>query len=385
MSTLELARKTYAALLAQRDGHAAPAVERPTATAPGYAVNTVNAVIPTGAPADKDEAQRRPRRARKQERGPETAPRANAVNAVNAESPLSAVRYSLVRDAAGLPAVIRAVAGADLTGLDTETTGLDPRRDRVRLLQLAPGTGGPVFIIDLFAIGPAALAPLWRALEGRPVVGHNLAFDLSFLVRLGFTSGPVADTMLMSLLLDGPRRPKGYHSLEQLAQRELGWALDKEEQASDWSRPELSPGQLAYAARDAAVLLPLHAVLTEKIEAAGLVGAAEIEARALPALVWLSTSGTPFDLPAWEALASEAAPRAERLLRELDAAAPPRPAFVGPPTKKQARFVGPPEPPAPWNWGSDQQVKEVFSLLGICLPNTEAETLAPNGGYACSR
>jgi tetratricopeptide (TPR) repeat protein len=45
------------------------------------------------------------------------------------------------------------------------------------------------------------------------VVGHNLQFDLQFLARLGFTLGRVLGTLLLSQLIDGPRKGRGYHSL----------------------------------------------------------------------------------------------------------------------------------------------------------------------------
>src|SRR5262249_42724389 len=45
--------------------------------------------------------------------------------------------YCLVREATDLPIVLQALDESEVVGLDTETTGLSPRRDRVRLLQLA--------------------------------------------------------------------------------------------------------------------------------------------------------------------------------------------------------------------------------------------------------
>jgi ribonuclease D len=154
----------------------------------------------------------------------------------------STAPYVLVQDHAGLPAVTSALAGAELVALDVETaraadadpddprdkSALDPRRARPRLLQLAPGDGRPVFLLDLFALPREALAPLWEALNGKPLVIHNALFDLSMLGALDFTpSGPVTCTLLLSQLLDGPRQKKGFHSLAELSTRELGEALDK--------------------------------------------------------------------------------------------------------------------------------------------------------------
>ena len=52
----------------------------------------------------------------------------------------------------------------------------------------------------------------------------------------------------------------GFHSLAALAHRELGIVLDKTHQTADWRGP-LTPDLVAYAAADAAVLVPLHAAL----------------------------------------------------------------------------------------------------------------------------
>ncbi len=72
----------------------------------------------------------------------------------------------LVASDAGLAAAAEGVrAWSGPVGVDTETTGLDPARDRVRLVQIA--AGDETFVIDLFAFSePAtALAPLFAALS----------------------------------------------------------------------------------------------------------------------------------------------------------------------------------------------------------------------------
>jgi DNA polymerase-1 len=266
--------------------------------------------------------------------------------------------YSIITDTAGLRAVVEAVAASRMVGFDTETTGLDPRADRVRLLQLAPDASPAPFVIDLFAIARAALEPLWVALAAKRTVVHNAAFDLGFLAKLGFVPGTVLDTLLMSRLVYGTRHPRGFHGLQECAARELGRPLDKAEQASDWSG-ELTVEQLSYAAADAAVLLPLYDALRTKIEDTGLTKVAAIERRCVPALAWLAGAGFAIDRPAWEALTVEAGAEAERQAAEQDALAPPRPG----------------DDPR-WNWNSPKQIVEAFALVGVTLEKTGEAVLA---------
>jgi DNA polymerase-1 len=274
----------------------------------------------------------------------------------------AAATFRPVTDAAGLDVVLAALGDAEIVALDLETTGLDPRRDRIRLLDLAVPTidgGAFAYLVDVFAVDPR---PLFGVLAEKTILAHNAAYDVGMLTAVGFAPGKVACTMLLSLLLDGPRKPKGYHSLEQMAARELGLTLDKSHQADDWSVPELTAEQLAYAALDAAVLLPLHAKLMGKVKAAGMTQAADVEMRCLPAVVWLANSGVPFDRPAWDGLAAEAGREADVLLGRLNEAAPPRPETV-PGVKAKLK-------PGPWNWGSGPQVAAVFQTLGVRLPLT---------------
>ncbi len=88
-------------------------------------------------------------------------------------------------------------------------------------------------------------------------MGHNLKFDLRFLMAAGLpipAADRLFDTMLASQLLHAGTTAS--HSLATVAERELGRTLDKAPQASDWSG-ELTAQQLTYAALDAAILLPL--------------------------------------------------------------------------------------------------------------------------------
>jgi DNA polymerase-1 len=286
--------------------------------------------------------------------------------------PFAPPDYTPVTDAAGLPAVIRAIGGSTAVGLDCETTGLSAQADRVRLLSLA--TGDPeeqrVYVIDCFAVDPA---PLWPALAAVPVVGHNIAFDLRFLARLGFTARAAADTMLLSQVLHARAGRQGgkplKRTLQACCERELGVPLAKGQQRSDWSG-ELTSDQLAYAATDAAVVRPLMRALVPPLAEAGLERTAQLESRALPAVAWLGGAGVAFDQPAWDALAAVAAADAARLWAELDGLWAELDGLA-PPHFTQASVS-----PTKRNWNSVAQVKAVLAALGFEVPNTEAETLA---------
>jgi P4 family phage/plasmid primase-like protien len=233
--------------------------------------------------------------------------------------------YDLLTTDAQLAATLPDLLAADILGLDVETTGLNPRADRLNLVQLA--TRERVVLIDAATVD---LTPLSSVLAGSAVlVGHNLSFDLGFLQAAGLPipdGDRLFDTMLASQVLDGGAHPigatvpdpsggtsragqpakLGYHTLAALAQRTLGVVVPKEQQGSDWDGP-LTDEQLAYAARDAAVLLPFRDALEEALAAEELRGVAALEFSTLPAVVWLETSGVPLDVAAWTTLRDEAA------------------------------------------------------------------------------
>jgi DNA polymerase-1 len=257
---------------------------------------------------------------------------------------------------AGLPAVVSAVKAANGTvGLDIETTGLDPRIGRVRLLQIATPT--TAYVIDLFAVGGiGALTDLFTALTTVEVLGHTLQFELHHLKMLGFEPGRLYDTQLASQVLHagrvGPKNTRLSHKLKDVVKRELGRDIDKTEQTSDWAG-DLTAEQIQYAALDAAILLPLAANLKEKLAAAKLTTTAELEMRALQAIA--SLAGVPVDRAAWAAQTTNAAAERDRLsaeLNEIDKSVPPR------------------------NWNSPAQVTAALKAVGIKVKSTADDTLA---------
>ena len=132
-----------------------------------------------------------------------------------------------------------------MLGVDTETTGLDPLTDRLRLLQLA--TADRVIVVDLAAIPVQMLAALFA--QERDWLVHNGLFDIRFVTAAGLRwSGRLFDTMLASQLLGAgtPEGNLGQSGLGAVAQRYLGLQLPKELQLSRWEGP-LTTTQLEYA------------------------------------------------------------------------------------------------------------------------------------------
>lgn len=139
--------------------------------------------------------------------------------------------------------------------VDTETMGLDPRRDRLCLVQLSSGDG----VAHLVQIAPGGgPSPNLKALlEDAGVVKlfHFARFDVAALYQgIGATVAPVRCTKIASKLV---RTYTDRHGLKDLCRDLLGVDISKQQQTSDWGAPELTTEQCAYAASD---VLHLHAL-----------------------------------------------------------------------------------------------------------------------------
>ncbi len=139
--------------------------------------------------------------------------------------------------------------------IDTETMGLDPRRDRLCVVQLSPGDGSA----DVVQIpAGAAGAPNLKRLLADPAVlkiFHFARFDLGILAKtFGVMPAPVYCTKIASRLA---RTYTDKHGLKDLVRELTGTDLSKQQQLSDWGGEQLSDAQVAYAASD---VLHLHAL-----------------------------------------------------------------------------------------------------------------------------
>ncbi len=153
-----------------------------------------------------------------------------------------------------------------IVAIDTETMGLDPRRDRLCLVQLSAGDGKAhlVQIIPEALGGKGANCPNLKALLADPHVVklfHFARFDIAALYHgLGVVTAPVICTKIASKLV---RTYTDRHGLKDLCRDLAGVEISKQQQTSDWGALDLTPEQLTYAASD---VLYLHAIWA-KLEA----------------------------------------------------------------------------------------------------------------------
>ncbi|WP_376876240.1 ribonuclease D [Albirhodobacter sp. R86504] len=148
--------------------------------------------------------------------------------------------------------------GLDLgacVAVDTETMGLDPRRDRLCLVQLSAGDGDAHLV--QIAKGQTS-APNLAALMSNPDViklFHFARFDIASIFNgLGVVAQPVFCTKIASKMV---RSYTDRHGLRNLVQECAGTDISKQQQSSDWGAPDLTKAQLDYAASD---VLHLHAI-----------------------------------------------------------------------------------------------------------------------------
>jgi DNA polymerase I len=273
--------------------------------------------------------------------------------------------YQLVTTAEELRHAVDELFHKHAVGLDTETTELDPYLGRLRLIQLASPDG--VYIVDLNRFADADLKsgaemePLRRLLTApRPIkIAHNAKFDAKFIKHnLGVDIVGIFDTLLASQIVSAGGL-EDRHGLNAIAERYLNEGVDKSERLSNWEF-DLSESQLQYAARDAAVLLPLRDKLIERIRSLDLIRCAQLEFECVMPVVDIELTGFFMNKERWlEQLAIVETRRGE-LANELQE-------MLGEGVA-QASLFGPPR--ANINLDSQQQVTDALNRLGIPLPDS---------------
>ena len=153
----------------------------------------------------------------------------------------------------------------DIT-IDTETLGLNIKRDRLCLIQLRNESNKKVYLIKFDKdISPANSKNIKYLLEDKSLtkIFHYARFDMAVLKEnLNINVRNIFCTKIASKLT---RTYSSKHGLKDLVKEILNIELDKTEQTSDWSQKNLTKQQIQYAMNDVIYLSDLKKNLEVKL------------------------------------------------------------------------------------------------------------------------
>jgi len=153
----------------------------------------------------------------------------------------------------------------DIT-IDTETLGLNIKRDRLCLIQLRNESNKKVYLIKFDKnISPANSKNIKSLLEDKSLtkIFHYARFDMAVLKEnLNINVRNIFCTKIASKLT---RTYSSKHGLKDLVKEILNIELDKTEQTSDWSQKKLTKQQIQYAMNDVIYLSDLKENLETKL------------------------------------------------------------------------------------------------------------------------
>ena len=260
--------------------------------------------------------------------------------------------YKYIDKPAELEDQLIPIQSAKEIGLDIETTGLDPHRDRIRLIQVS-SRDSVNLIIDAYTVSNwvKLLEPIFK-LDIIKII-HNAKFELKFFKQLNIDiNGVIFDTMLASQLLAAGHQQK--HKLSDLLKRFLSVQIDKGEQQSNWDQSELRPSQLAYANNDVEYLIPLFDKLRLELKRHKLRKVAKLEFDTIHAVAQMELAGFGLDKQKLNQYLNKLEIRHQKLENEL------------------LNQLG------PININSPRQLKEALFNIGVILDDTTKETLNHN-------
>ena len=164
-------------------------------------------------------------------------------------------------DAALHDAAARIAAGTGPLAVDAERASSYRYGHRAYLVQLRRAGSGlmlidPIACPDLSSVGAAAGTAEW--------VVHAASQDLPCLADLGLRPPSLFDTELAGRLAGYPRVGLGT-----MVENLLGWRMEKDHSAADWSRRPLPQPWLRYAALDVELLIELRDALESELDRQG--------------------------------------------------------------------------------------------------------------------
>lgn len=179
--------------------------------------------------------------------------------------------------------------------IDTETLGLDLKRDRLCVVQISNGDGN-AHLVQFEADNDYSAPNLKKLLADDSVekLMHFGRFDIAQMKQnLGVLTKNVYCTRTASKIA---RTYTDNHGLKVLCEELLGQDMSKKQQSSYWGREELDKKQLEYAAGDVLYLHKIKDILDEMLKREGRYELAMETMKFLPTRAVLDLEGWPDDI-----------------------------------------------------------------------------------------
>jgi DNA polymerase I-like protein with 3'-5' exonuclease and polymerase domains len=209
----------------------------------------------------------------------------------------------------------------DVVGFDVETTGLDPLKDKIILLQV--GTHWIQYVFDVYKLGDSIKKVIhYLNKTGLTKIAHNAKFDYSMVKgNFGVSLENIICTWVGSTLLTKGIKSAD-NSLDGCLNKYLNVKIDKSAQKSfigmKWGE-EFTREQIDYAGTDVGYLEALYNKINELIEDREMSLLSKLENEAIRVCGDMEINGFYLDTSMWLALRDKAVEGADKAKAELDA------------------------------------------------------------------
>jgi DNA polymerase I-like protein with 3'-5' exonuclease and polymerase domains len=198
----------------------------------------------------------------------------------------------------------------DIIGFDIETLGFDPYKDKIVCIQL--GNAENQFVIDTNTIDIQAFKSI---LETKELIGHNLKFDIRFLMHNRIIPSKIFDTFITEKTLYlGVDSHKC--SLADCVDRYCGAYMDKTQRLNITGK--FNPDFIRYSGKDVEHLHAVRAKQEELIKDRQCETSIELDNRFVIVLSYIEYCGMKLDVNKWLKRLGKIKNEAEELRVKLD-------------------------------------------------------------------
>ena len=242
----------------------------------------------------------------------------------------------------------------DILGFDIETLGFDPYRDKIVCIQL--GNAGYQFVIDVDTVDIQLFKSI---LETKLLIGHNLKFDIRFLMHNRIIPSRIFDTFIAERTLYlGVTLHKA--SLADCVERYCGAYMDKTQRLNITGR--FTPEFIKYSGTDVLYLHAIKEKQEELIKKKECELSIQLDNRFVIVLSYIEYCGMKLDINKWLIRLGKIKNEAEELRQKLDeyVIANGYEKFIN----RQADLFNPGLSTS-INWNSAAQVIQLLETMGV--------------------